>query len=364
MGDELDRRYMRLALRLALRGAGRTSPNPMVGAVLVRDRSIIATGYHRQAGLDHAEIVALKKAGERARGATLYINLEPCSHHGRTPPCTLSLIRSGIKRVVAGMLDPNPVVSGRGKRTLARAGIQVQVGLLEAQCQLLNEAFKKYITRHIPFVILKLAASLDGKIATSTGESHWITGAASRRYVHRMRNQADVILVGVGTVLADDPQLTCRVAGGRDPWRVVLDSRLRIPLAARLLHHPEPQKTIIVTGPGAPVNKIRTILDLGNQVWTFKLREGGIPFGSVFKRLGKMGLVSVLIEGGADTASRALREKAVDKLLLFYAPKIIGGDGRVMIESLGVKKMKACIEIKNRTIKNFGQDFLISGYLK
>ncbi len=364
MDDELDKRYMRLALRLALKGAGRTSPNPMVGAVLVRDGKVIATGYHKQAGQDHAEIAALKRAGERARGATLYINLEPCSHQGRTPPCTLSLIRSGVARVVAGMLDPNPLVSGRGKRALTRAGIQVQIGFLEAECQKLNEAFKKHITRRTPFVILKLAATLDGRIATSTGESKWITGTAARRYVHRIRDQVDVILVGVGTVIADDPELTCRVPKGRDPWRVVLDSHLRVPLSAHLLHHPEPEKTIIVTGTDAPSGKTKIIRGFGNQVWTFKLRAGGIPFGSILKRLGAMNFLSVLIEGGANTASRALKEKAVDKLLLFYAPKIIGGDGRPMVDSLGVKKMKQCAQVTDMAIKSFGSDFLISGYLK
>ena len=363
MADELDKRYMRLALRLALRGAGRTSPNPMVGAVLVRSGRVIATGYHKQAGGDHAEIVALRRAGDRARGATLYINLEPCNHQGLTPPCTLSLIRSGVKRVVAGMLDPNPLVSGRGKRRLTQAGIQVRVGLLEAECQRLNEAFKKYITRRTPFVILKLAATLDGKIATSTGESKWITETASRRYVHHVRNQVDAVVVGVGTVLADDPQLTCRLPAGRDPRRVVLDGHLRIPLTARLLHQPEPEKTIVVTGSQAPMKKVKTILGFGNQVWTFPLRKDGIPFGALLKRLGAMGLLSVMIEGGAITARRALKEKAVDKILFFYAPKIIGGDGRAMIEALGIKKMSHCRTIKNMAIQRFERDFLVSGYL-
>lgn len=363
MGDDLDKRYMRLALRLALRGAGRTSPNPMVGAVLVQDGRIIATGYHQRVGGDHAEIVVLKRAGKRARGATLYLNLEPCSHKGRTPPCTLSLIHAGVKRVVAGMVDPNPLVSGRGIRTLGRAGIQVHVGFLEAECRELNEAFRKYITRHVPFVILKLAASLDGKIATSTGESQWITGAASRDYVHRMRNQVDAVLVGVGTVLADDPRLTCRLPRGRDPLRVVLDGHLRIPLAARLLHQREPEKTVVITGSRAPMKKVKAIQSYGAQVWNFPLRQGGIPFASILKRLGKMGLLSVMIEGGATIASRALRERAVDKVLFFYAPKIIGGEGRNMIQALGIKKVSHSRRIKDMEVKRFGKDFLVSGYL-
>ena len=363
MGDDLDQRYMRLALRLALKGAGRTSPNPMVGAVLVRGGKIIATGYHQRAGNDHAEIVALRRAGERARGATLYLNMEPCNHKGRTPPCTLSLMRSGVKRVVAGMVDPNPLVSGRGIRRLSQAGIQVHAGFLEAECRKLNEAFRKYITRRIPFVLLKLAASLDGKIATSTGDSQWITEAASRNYVHRLRNQVDAVLVGVGTVLADDPRLTCRLPHGRDPWRVVLDGHLRIPLTARLLHEREPAKTIVVTGSRATNKKAKAIRGYGAQVWSFPLRKGWIPFASILKRLGKMGLLSVMIEGGATTASRALRERVVDKVLFFYAPKIIGGEGRDMIEALGIKKMSRSRRIKDMEVQKFGKDILISGYL-
>ena len=218
---------MRMALSLALQGAGRTSPNPMVGAVLARGRKVIATGYHQRAGGDHAEIVALKRAGARAKGATLYLNLEPCSHFGRTPPCADAVIRAGVMRGVVGMADPNPLVSGRGIRKLRQAGVQVDVGLLREECRRLNEAFCKHITRRLPFVILKLAASLDGKIATSSGDSQWITGEAARRHVHSLRNQVDAVLVGAGTVIADDPQLPCRIPGGRNPLRVVVDGRLR-----------------------------------------------------------------------------------------------------------------------------------------
>ncbi len=363
MGDDLDKRYMRLALRLAFRGAGRTSPNPMVGAVLVRDGRIVGTGYHRRAGGDHAEIVALRRAGKRARGATLYLNLEPCNHQGKTPPCTLSLIQARVKRVVVGMVDPNPLVSGRGLRRLRQAGIQVRVGYLEAECRRLNEAFCKYITRRIPFVILKLAVSLDGKIATSTGDSRWVTGSISRQFVHHLRNQVDAVLVGAGTVLADDPRLTCRIPGGRDPWRVILDGRLRIPLKAHLLRQREPGKTIVVTGPRSPRKKIEAIQDCGARVWKFPLRQGRIPFISALRRLGEMGLLSVMIEGGATTASWALKEDVVDKVLFFYAPKIIWGEGIPMIGALGIKKMSHARKIKDIEVKRFGKDFLVSGYL-
>ncbi len=363
MEDGVDKRYMRLALRLALRGTGTTSPNPLVGAVVVRGGKIIATGYHRLAGEDHAEIVALKKAGSRAKGATLYLNLEPCSHYGRTPPCTNSIVSAGVREVVAGMVDPNPRVSGRGIRKLRRAGIRVRVGVLEEECRRLNEAFTQYITRRLPFVILKLAASLDGKIATSTGRSRWVTGEAARRYVHKLRNQVDAVLVGVGTVIADNPQLTCRVPGGRDPWRLVLDGHLRIPLSAKLLHQRGPEKNIIVTGLRSSRTKIREIRKLGAQVWSFPLRDGKIPWTPLLKKLARMGILSVMIEGGGTTASGALLEKRVDKILFFYAPKIIGGDGRSMVEALGIKAMHRSRQVTDLEVRKFGKDFLVSGYL-
>ena len=352
---------MRMALSLALQGAGRTSPNPMVGAVLARGRKVIATGYHQRAGGDHAEIVALKRAGARAKGATLYLNLEPCSHFGRTPPCADAVIRAGVKRVVAGMADPNPLVSGMGIRKLRQAGIQVDVGLLSEECRRLNEAFCKYITRRSPFVILKIAASLDGKIATSTGDSRWITGEAARRYVHGLRNQVDAVLVGAGTVIADDPQLTCRIPGGRNPLRVVVDGRLSIPTTARLLR--EPGRTVVVTGPRAPLRKVRAIERCGAEVWRFPLRDGAVPFASLLRELGKKGIVSVMIEGGAVTAALALREKVVDKLCFFYGSKIIGGDGLDMIAALGVSKISHSRQIKNLEVQKLGNDILVTGYL-
>jgi diaminohydroxyphosphoribosylaminopyrimidine deaminase / 5-amino-6-(5-phosphoribosylamino)uracil reductase len=361
--NERDERFMRMALRLALRGAGRTSPNPLVGAVLVRQGKILATGCHRRVGGDHAEIAVLKRAGAEARGSTLYINLEPCAHHGRTPPCTHSLIRSRIRRVVAGMVDPNPLVAGKGIRKLQRAGIQVDVGLLRADCAKLNEAFIKYITRRTPFVTLKLAASLDGKIATFAGDSRWITGNLARRHVHRLRDSVDAVVVGSGTVLADDPHLTCRLPGGRNPFRVVLDRRLRIPLTARILRGPDPDKSIIVTGLRAPRKKATAIESMGAQVWRLRLSRGVIPLAPVLQRLGRMGLLSVMIEGGGDTAGRALREKAVDKVLFFYAPKILGGDGRNMIGALEIVKVVRCKQVRDVAIKRFGPDFLVSGYL-
>ena len=335
----------------------------MVGAVLVRDGKVIATGFHRIAGTDHAEIVALKRVGLRAKGATLYINLEPCSHYGRTPPCSRALIRAGIKEVVAGMTDPNPLVAGRGFRELKRAGIKVRVGLLEQECRILNEAFIKYITRRLPFVTLKLAASLDGKIAAATGDARWISSEPSRRMVHELRNQVDAIVAGVGTVLADDPQLTCRIPNGRNPWRVVLDSRLRIPLTAKLLRQTDPERSIIITSDRSSHQKGHAIESLGALVWRLKLRRGKIPWTAILRKLAANGVLSVMIEGGATTAAWALREKAVDKILFFYAPMILGGDGRVMIDALGVKRVGHALQIQRTRVRKSGTDTLVSGYL-
>jgi len=335
----------------------------MVGAVLVRGGKVIATGFHRRAGEDHAEIVALKRAGAKANGATLYINLEPCSHHGRTPPCSRALISAGIKEVVAGMEDPNPLVAGKGFQQLRRAGIRVRAGILEEECRRLNEAFVKYITRRLPFVTLKLAASLDGKIAAVTGDARWISSEDSRRVVHQLRNQIDAVVVGVGTVIADDPQLTCRISNGRNPWRVVLDSHLRIPLSARLLRQPDPEKNIIVTGDRSRRKKIDALEALGARVWQVKLRRGRIPWATIVKRLAAQGALSVMIEGGAATAAWALQEKVVDRILFFYAPMILGGDGRVMIDRLGVKRVKQAIRIQDMQVRKFGADALVCGYL-
>ena len=360
--SDRERRYLRLACRLARKAAGRTSPNPIVGAVLVRGGKIVGTGYHRKAGGDHAEIVALKAAGTKAKGATLYITLEPCSHYGRTPPCADALVRAGIKTVVAGMSDPNPRVAGRGFTKLRRAGIKVQVGVCEAECRQSLEAFSKFITRRVPFVTLKLAATLDGKIATASGDSRWISGAASRARVHRWRNEMDAVLVGVETVRADDPQLTCRLAGGRNPFRVVLDSRLRISLTAQLLRQKDSEKTIIATTVKASAAKIRAVEALGAQVWPLPARDDRIAWQPLLKKLAAQGVVSVLIEGGAAVAASALKNNIVDKVEFFYAPKIVGGDGRAMIGALAISKMARAIQLQNLTMCRSGDDVWVTGY--
>ena len=363
MPQELDERYMRAALRLARRAAGRTSPNPMVGAVAVRGGRIVGRGYHARAGGDHAEVVALRQAGDAARGATLYVNLEPCSHVGRTPPCADAVIAAGVSRVVAGMVDPNPMVSGRGVSALREAGVEVEVPVREGECRRLNEAFVKHVTQGLPFVMLKLAASLDGRIATATGDSRWVTGPAARKYVHRLRNEVDAVLVGSGTVLADDPQLTCRLPGGRDPWRIVLDGRLRTPPTARLVKQRQPEKTVLVTGHGVPAARRKALEDLGVQVWSFPLRQGRISLRRVLRKLARMGVLSVMVEGGAATASRVIAEKVADKVLCFYAPKFIGAEGLPMVGELGITRMRQCPQVARPVIRRLGEDILVSAYL-
>jgi diaminohydroxyphosphoribosylaminopyrimidine deaminase / 5-amino-6-(5-phosphoribosylamino)uracil reductase len=362
-GSPLEQRYLRLACRLARKAAGRTSPNPMVGAVLVRGGKIIGTGYHHFAGGPHAEINALKQAGAKSRGSTLYITLEPCSHHGRTPPCTRALIGAGIRAVVAGMRDPNPLVAGRGFKQLRRAGIKVRTGLCQEESAQIIEAFAKFITQRRPFVTLKLAATLDGKIATADGDARWISGERSRAQVHRWRDQMDAVLVGAGTVRADDPLLTCRRAGGRNPYRVVLDSRLRISLAAKLLHLPDADKTIIATTTKAPLAKVRTLEKLGVVVWRLPSRNDRVAWLPLLRKLAGIGVVALLIEGGAAVAASALKSKVVDKLELFYAPKVVGGDGRAMIGPLGIDKMARALALRRFDLRRSGEDLWLSGYL-
>lgn len=352
-----------MACRLARKGAGRTSPNPQVGAVLVRQGKIVGRGYHCFAGGDHAEIAALKRAGAKARGATLYITLEPCSHQGRTPPCTGALIRAGVKEIVCGIKDPNPRVAGIGFRRLRRAGMRVRTGVLETECRRLIEPFAKYITCGMPWVTLKLAATLDGRIATVTGDSRWISGEKSRRRVHLMRNEFDAVLVGFGTVKADDPQLTCRMARGRNPWRIVLDSRLRIPLSAKVLKHEDREKTLVVAATDAAGAKVRALEALGARVWRLPARQDKVLWRPLLKKLAEAGIVNVMIEGGAATAASALTAKIVDKIIFFYAPKILGADGLPMIEGLDLRRMKDALIVKELGVERSGEDLMVTGYL-
>jgi diaminohydroxyphosphoribosylaminopyrimidine deaminase/5-amino-6-(5-phosphoribosylamino)uracil reductase len=273
------------------------------------------------------------------------------------------LIRAGIRELVCGAQDPNPLVAGRGFRRLRRAGVTVRLGILEPECQLLIESFAKFITRRLPFVTLKLAASLDGKIAAASGDARWISGEESRRAVHRLRNTVDAVVVGSGTLKTDDPQLTCRISGGRNPWRVVLDSRLAIPLSAKILRQKDPDKTIVIAGRDAPEEKARAIEALGAQVWQFSLGNRGVRWLPVLRKLAAMGVVSILIEGGAKIAASALKEEVVDKIIFFYAPKIVGGNGVAMIGDLGIRRVKQATTFHDLRFTKSGDDLMVTGYL-
>lgn len=364
----VDEKFMRLALRLAMKGMGKTSPNPMVGAVVVKGKTIVGRGYHHRAGEPHAEILALRQAGERARGATLYLNLEPCDHCGKTPPCTRAILQAKIKRVVAGMKDPNPLVSGRGIERLRRAGVQVRVGVLEEESRELNRAFCKFITTREPFVTLKAAATLDGKVATRSGDSRWISSEASRNYVHRLRQAMDAVMVGIGTVLKDDPLLTVRLAGGKrpgQPLRVVVDSRLRIPLNSQVvrtaLHFP----TLVAATREASPSKMKKLARAKLEILIIESdAQGRVSLRALMRELGRRGVVSVLLEGGSTLNAGALREGIVDRLLLFFAPKIIGGQRAPgVIGGEGALLIKDAEPVKILKIRRIGPDILIEGAL-
>ncbi len=351
---------MRAALRLARRGLGRTSPNPPVGAVVVRDGEIVGKGYHRRPGAAHGEVAALRDAGKRARGATLYVTLEPCNHQGRTPPCTEAIANTGIARVVIGVADPNPHVGGGGTQRLRRLGIEVAIGVEEERCRELIAPFEKAVTTGLPLVTLKLAASLDGRIATKGGESRWITGERSRRLVHRWRDEMDAIMVGAGTVLADDPSLTCRRHRGRDPLRVIVDGRLRIPVDAKVLTNDLASGTLVATTRSAG-GKVKKMLSNGVQVETFTNSDARISHKALLRRLVRRGVSSLLLEGGAELAAGALRAGVVDRVACFVAPTIIGGDGVAMIDALSLGRLKDAPRLRDVRVSRLGADVLIEG---
>lgn len=356
-----DAAWMRVALRLARKGLGRTSPNPPVGAVVIKAGRVVGEGFHRRAGSAHAEVEALRDAGARARGATLYVTLEPCNHTGSTPPCTDAILAAGVERVVVGCADPNPAVVGGGMALLRRRGVLVAEGVEAERCGELLRPFTKRVTTGLPLVTLKLASSLDGRIATRTGDSRWITGERARRMVHRWRDEMDAVMVGAGTVIADDPQLTCRLRRGRDPLRVIVDGRLRIPVDARVLTNDLASGTLVATARPAG-GKVRQMLRNGVQIESFTpRRDGTLRLRSLLRRLAGRGVSSVLLEGGAELAASALREGVVDRVACFIAPTLIGADGRGMVGSLGVERLGSAIDLRRARVTRIGADFLIEG---
>jgi len=362
-----DSAYMAMALKLAKRGEGFTSPNPMVGAVVVKNNRVVGKGYHKAVGLAHAEVNAIDDAGTEARGATLYVTLEPCNHTGRTPPCTEKILEAGIRRVVVAMADPNPNVTGGGNAYLASRGIDVTCGVLENKALRLNESFVKHVRTGLPFVTLKCAATLDGRLATRTGDSKWITGPRSRQFVHRVRHQVDAIMVGSGTVLADDPSLTTRLKKkrGRNPRRVILDTGLRLPETAKVLRPTPDSDIILVAGPEASVEKKARLTGLGATILEVPLIGGRIDLADLMKRLGKMGILSLLVEGGGSVLASALRDGIADKILFFYAPKILGGDDGVPIcRGPGAALISDAVALEHIRVRRFDDDIMIEGYIK
>lgn len=354
---------MRIAIQEAIKGSGFVNPNPLVGAVIVNDEKIISTGYHKKYGENHAEINAFENAENEVEGATMYVTLEPCSHYGKTPPCVDKIIEKKIKRVVIGMLDPNPLVSGNGINKLMNAGIEVECGVLEEECKKINEVFIKYITKKNPFVLLKNAMSLDGKIATKYGESKWITGEKSRVYVHELRNEFKGIMVGINTILTDDPMLNCRLDNGRNPIKIIVDSSLRIPLEAKVLIN-EPEKTIIATTEKSDINKINKIENLGAKVISVPDYFGKVNLNLLMEKLGELKIDGILLEGGGTLNFSALESGIVDKVITFISTKIIGGkDSITPVEGSGIERLSQAFMLKETQMKSLGGDIVIEGYI-
>lgn len=355
----LDEDYMRLALRLAKKGLGKTSPNPMVGAVIVKDNRIIGQGYHHHFGGKHAEINAIESTTEAFRGATMYVTLEPCCHYGKTPPCVEAIIQNDIGKVVIGILDPYPSMRGRSVEILHEHGIETRVGVLEEECRSLNEAYLKYITTGVPLVTVKFAQTLDGRIATSTGNSQWISSPASQRLAHKLRTYNDAVMVGVGTVLSDNPQLTVRLVRGRNPTRIILDSRLRIPLDAKVLRNQESAPTIVATTYGADDEKLSALRQMGIEVLVSREDEWGeVDLGHLFEILGKRGISSVLVEGGAETITSLLRLNLVDRLVVIVAPKLMG-KGIEAVGELDITDVSQTLKLTFSRTYRVGEDLVI-----
>ncbi|MSQ47990.1 MAG: bifunctional diaminohydroxyphosphoribosylaminopyrimidine deaminase/5-amino-6-(5-phosphoribosylamino)uracil reductase RibD [Deltaproteobacteria bacterium] len=365
MKRDRDETFLAQALGLAAKGIGRTSPNPAVGAVIVRNGRVIGEGFHRRAGLPHAEIEALRQVRGTARGATMYVTLEPCSHFGRTPPCADALVEAGITRVVVGMVDPNPQVRGRGIRRLRRAGIEVKTGVLKDACLRLNEDFIYWVTTKKPFVTLKLAASLDGRIATASGDSQWISGEQSRRVVHAIRNRVDAVLVGAETVRTDNPRLTCRMRGGRDPVRVIVDGRLTLDPESHVCTQRSSAATVVFTSEArAQSPQAAALTQHGVEVVGLATgTDQRIALRPLLKELGQRGIKSVLIEGGGQVAASALREGVVNKVLFFYAPLLLGGEGRAMIGPLQVDRVALGYTLHTLEVERSGNDVMVSAYV-
>ncbi len=365
------RHFMTLALRLAAKGRGKTSPNPMVGALVVKNGRIVGRGYHHGSGQPHAEILALNQAGPRANGATLYVTLEPCCHLlKRTPPCAPVVIQSGVRQVVVAMVDPNPSVKGRGLAALRRAGMTVATGIAQEEAAQLNRAYLHWVRTGRPYVILKAGMTLDGKVATAKGESKWITGPRARQEAHRLRSQVDAVVIGVGTVLKDDPSLTARLSdrplklAPKQPLRVVLDSKLRTPLTARICAKQDQAKTLIVTTSRASQLRRRPFDRAGVEILSLSTKNGHVSLPALMTVLGKRGITSVLIEGGSTVNAAVLREKLVNHVVLYLAPILMGGqDAKAVIGGHSPKRLAQALALRHVTVRRIGNDVVVEGDL-
>jgi diaminohydroxyphosphoribosylaminopyrimidine deaminase/5-amino-6-(5-phosphoribosylamino)uracil reductase len=356
---------MQIAIDLALKGTGFTNPNPLVGAVIVKDDRIIGQGYHKAYGDAHAEVEAIKSASESIEGATMYVTLEPCSHHGKTPPCCEKIVESKIKKVYVSTVDPNPVVSGKGIAYLREHGVDVEVGCLSDFSEKMNEIFNKYITINKPFVLLKAGMTLDGKIATANGDSQWITSDHSRRIVHKLRQKYSAIMVGVNTVIADNPSLTCRLDQEvKQPYRIILDTHARSPIESNVFNDDYSHLTYLVCKETISERALKGFINRDIKIIKCKLHHGRIDLNDLMLQLGEMGVDSVLIEGGSDVHFSAIESGVVDKILLFIAPKIIGGkQAKSVIGGDGISWIKDAINIKDLTVKIEEEDILVEGYI-
>lgn len=362
--DQQDQQYMKQAMELAEKARGRTGPNPLVGALIVKNGQIIGKGYHQKYGGHHGEVNAFNAQTETAKGATLYVTLEPCHHFGKTPPCVDRVIKEGVGRVVIGLKDPNPLVAGKSIEKLQKHGIDTTVGVLEAALKEQNRIFLKYIRSQRPYTVIKTAMSLDGKIATASGESRWITGEQARGYVHVLRDQMAGIMVGVGTVIEDNPSLTTRFSHkeGADPHRIIVDTRGRIPVTSKVLHLESKAKTIIASTELMEKDKKKALEDLGATIIINPIKNERVDLKYLFDRLGEEKIDSILVEGGSTLNFSLIEEGLVDRIISFIAPKIIGGESaKTPIGGRGILRMEEVISLKNIQYRQFGEDFMIQG---